>query len=82
MIVKGDGSWAKLLAEGRCVRCLNSTLVEVHGHVQCSVCKMYVSECCTGETASASCVSSHESDDKGDKNTDSDDQDYCQYGNL
>ena len=82
MIQKGDGSWQKLLDEGRCVRCHSVTMVEVHGHVQCSVCKMYVSECCSGETASSSCVSSHESKDESDEESKADDQAYCQYGNL
>ena len=82
VIYEGDGSWQKLLEEGRCVRCHSSTLVEVHGHVQCSVCKMYVHECCTGETASSLGVGGHEQKDKSDEDSDTDNQAYCQYGDL
>ena len=38
-----------------CPHCLCSLPpVEVHGHVQCSVCHLVINECCQGETCSNS----------------------------
>jgi len=44
------GKMQELLDQGKCPRC--RTLlppVEVHGHVQCAVCHLYIDECCQGE---------------------------------
>ena len=81
MIQKGDGSWQKLLDEGRCVRCHSVTMVEVHGHVQCSVCKMYVYECCSGET-SASLVSCDKPHSEENQPTDSEHNNDTASNNL
>ncbi len=52
MIEQGDGSIARLISDGLCPRCQSSIPpVEVHGHIQCAVCKLVISECCQGETA-------------------------------
>ena len=52
MIEKGDGSIARLISDGLCPRCQASIPpVEVHGHIQCAICKLVISECCQGETA-------------------------------
>ena len=52
MISEGDGSMAKHLANGLCPRCqTNMPPVDVHGHLQCSVCHLVISECCQGEQA-------------------------------
>ena len=52
-ISEGDGSMGRLLADGLCPRCHTSIVhfppVDVHGHYQCSVCKMVISDCCQGE---------------------------------
>ena len=49
-ISKGDGSMARLIKDGLCPRCHTAAPpVEVHGHYQCSVCKMVISDCCQGE---------------------------------
>lgn len=38
------------LADGLCPRCMSKLPpVEVHGHVQCTSCHLYIQECCTGE---------------------------------
>lgn len=51
-IDEGDGTLQKRMDAGRCPRCDTSLQpVEVHGHVQCAVCKLYINECCQGETA-------------------------------
>lgn len=82
MISEGDGSMQRAIDAGLCPRCHSSGRVEVHGHVQCSVCKMYVHECCSGETASSLGVGGHEQKDKSDEDSDTDNQAYCQYGDL
>ncbi len=52
MIEQGDGTFAKQLAAGLCPRCqTNMPPVDVHGHIQCSVCHLVISECCQGEQA-------------------------------
>ena len=55
MIEQGDGSIARLMSDGLCPRCQTSIVhfppVEVHGHIQCSTCKLVISECCQGERA-------------------------------
>jgi hypothetical protein len=44
------GKMQQLLDNNQCPRCRCSLPpVEVHGHVQCSSCKLYINECCTGE---------------------------------
>lgn len=44
------GKIQKLLDNNQCPRCrTNLPPVEVHGHVQCAVCKLYINECCQGE---------------------------------
>ena len=43
--------------EINCPRCqCTTTPVEVHGHVQCRVCKLVVEECCQGETCESGFV--------------------------
>jgi hypothetical protein len=50
MIEKGDGTFAKRLAAGQCPRCQTQMPpVDVHGHIQCLVCHLVISECCQGE---------------------------------
>jgi hypothetical protein len=40
------------LSQAMCPRCLTKLKpIEVHGHYQCSTCKLYISECCGGERA-------------------------------
>ena len=52
MISQGDGSIARLVAHGLCPRCHTVIPpVDVHGHIQCSVCKMIIADCCQGERA-------------------------------
>ncbi len=52
MIKNGDGSIARLVADGLCPRCHTAMQpVEVHGHYQCSVCQLVINECCQGERA-------------------------------
>lgn len=34
--------------EGHCPRCLATGRVEVHGHVQCANCGLYLVPCCEG----------------------------------
>jgi hypothetical protein len=81
MIIQGDGSWQRAIDAGLCPRCHSSGTVEVHGHVQCSVCKLYVNECCSGETSTA--TSSLEQEDGKDNEADkAEAQEYCAYGNL
>jgi len=42
----------KTLSMDLCPRCMTKMRpVEVHGHLQCSVCKMVVADCCQGEQA-------------------------------
>lgn len=84
MISEGDGSMQRAIDAGLCPRCHSSGRVEVHGHVQCSVCKMYVDECCSGETASCATpvVSSHEKHNEGDKSPETNEQKYAPYDNL
>lgn len=49
----GDGSMQRNIRDGLCPRCQTQMQpVEVHGHVQCSVCHLVIEECCQGETAS------------------------------
>jgi len=44
------GKIQELLNNNQCPRCqTNLKPVEVHGHVQCSVCHLYINECCQGE---------------------------------
>lgn len=83
MIVQGDGTFSKLLSEGRCPRCHSEMRVEVHGHVQCGVCKMYVDECCSGETASCTTsVSVEEEEGKDGDSPETENQRYAEYDNL
>lgn len=83
MISKGDGSMQRAIEAGLCPRCHSSGTVEVHGHVQCSVCKMYVDECCSGETSTASCsVPLNQEKDKDSEADNAETQEYCAYGNL
>ena len=52
MISQGDGSIGQLIKDGLCSRChAAAPPVEVHGHTQCSVCKMVIVDCCQGERA-------------------------------
>lgn len=52
MIQRGDGALSRLISDGLCPRCHTvMPPVNVHGHVQCSVCKLVISECCQGERA-------------------------------
>ena len=52
MINKGDGTLSQLISDGLCPRCHTvMPPVDVHGHVQCSVCKLVINECCQGERA-------------------------------
>ncbi len=48
----GDaGKMQELLENSQCPRCHTALPpITVHGHVQRSVCKLYINECCTGET--------------------------------
>jgi len=44
------GKMQELLNNNQCPRCQTSLKpVEVHGHVQCAVCHLYINECCQGE---------------------------------
>jgi len=44
------GKMQELLENSMCPRCHTSLPpVAVHGHIQCSACKLYISECCQGE---------------------------------
>lgn len=36
-----------------CPRCGHDSPVEVHGHIQCGFCHLYLEECCTGEQCHA-----------------------------
>ncbi len=52
MIKEGDGALSQLISDGLCPRCHTvMPPVDVHGHVQCSVCKLVINECCQGEKA-------------------------------
>lgn len=49
--MKEKGPIQSKLDNGQCPRChCNLPAVEVHGHIQCQVCHLYISECCNGET--------------------------------
>ena len=51
-ISKGDGSMQQLIDNNQCPRCQTTMPpVDVHGHLQCSVCHLVISECCQGEQA-------------------------------
>ncbi len=55
MIREGDGALSQLISDGLCPRCHTvMPPVEVHGHVQCTVCKLIINECCQGETSQES----------------------------
>ena len=44
------GKIAELLRNNQCPRCHTALPpIEVHGHIQCAVCKLYINECCQGE---------------------------------
>ena len=52
MIQQGDGEMSRRIADGLCPRCQTvMPPVDVHGHLQCSVCHLVINECCQGERA-------------------------------
>lgn len=81
MISEGDGSMQRAIDAGLCPRCHSAGTIEVHGHVQCSVCKLYVNECCSGETSTATSPLKQE-DGKDSEADKAEAQEYCAYGNL
>jgi hypothetical protein len=45
-----SGKIKERLDNNQCPRCLcELPPVEVHGHVQCATCNLYIQECCQGE---------------------------------